>query len=544
VPDAAPLEVRWGLDARDLLVAGAQDTPFELRLETAGGSVTAEGRVALEPLGLRGELRWQDLSLPALLAVAPGPEAAWVKSGRSSGSLSIEAGGEGSGGDVRVTGELRVPELSFAMGERGPVVDWRDLRLGLRELRVPGALAQPASGEPASRGPVEIAIAQLALAEPKVELALGPDGIEGLAGDESGEADAPSEAPAAVGGSPLRLVIDSLKLEQGEVEVADRSVTPAVDAALGIEGTVGPVRWPDLAVQGIQLGGSALGTGAWKVGGGFDPRGGRLNVDLQRLPLLPLDAYAARAVGYGIERGEASLESEIDLEADRYATENHLVLYDAAIGKASGGESLFSFQDQIGMSLPLALSLLRDARGQIALSLPVSGARTGAGIGIQGFASALQSVLRQTLLAALSTPLKAVGVAVSVVKGAETPFSLQPIAFQPGSDEATAEGREQVAGLARFLKSRSALAVALEGVVTEADASAQGALARADQARDLAKRRAQRVQRLLLKEHGVDAAQVSLEPPPVAAADGSFSPAAGAPRVELRLGMSRAEGER
>jgi hypothetical protein len=126
------------------------------------------------------------------------------------------------------------------------------------------------------------------------------------------------------------------------------------------------------------------------------------------------------------------------------------------------GDSLF--EENFGISLSMALALLRDLQGNINLSVPLVVDREGkAQVDVM---AAVRSALRRAITGAITSPLKMLG-AVAGGKGA--PILPSPVAFRLGRAEPTGKGAESAERLAAFLVSRPAMAVQLSSAATVAD---------------------------------------------------------------------------
>ncbi len=162
------------------------------------------------------------------------------------------------------------------------------------------------------------------------------------------------------------------------------------------------------------------------------------------------------ASGYSIARGAASFGSKARWETDRYDSETTVRLAGLDLAGAEG-DSLFA--QHFGVPLTLALGLMRDVHGVIALTIPVSGGRTG---GAQvDVGAVITEALRHAIVNALASPLRLIGaVAGGDDKVDATP---EPIACAPGRPEVAAEARTRVEQLGTVLGSAPALRLELKG---------------------------------------------------------------------------------
>ena len=134
-------------------------------------------------------------------------------------------------------------------------------------------------------------------------------------------------------------------------------------------------------------------------------------------------------------------------------------LDDLDVAEVSAG----SFEKQFGLSLDLALALLRDPFGRI--SIPVS-ARVAPGETEIALERIVLAALRQALVGALTSPLKGVGFVLGAATGGgDEPAGLriEPLALAPGATSPAADELDRVARVAKTLADRPGLGLELRG---------------------------------------------------------------------------------
>jgi hypothetical protein len=181
------------------------------------------------------------------------------------------------------------------------------------------------------------------------------------------------------------------------------------------------------------------------------------------LALAPFNPYARAYSPYGILDGTLQVETQAKFAAGRYDLTNALKLHQLDLSGADGDSP---FEQQFGIPLTMGLALLRDASGDIDLSIPVQ--IDGSGGATVDVASVVRSALRQALIGAIESPLKLIGGVIGGggEKGAVAPA---PIAFALGRAAPTASGTENAERLAAFLAGRPGMAVELDAAVTRED---------------------------------------------------------------------------
>jgi hypothetical protein len=465
--EPTPLDVTIRLVAEKVNARAGELFPIDLELGIGGGSLSLAGRLGLDPLAYDGRLAWRDLPL-APLGVAARPElSGWLRSSRAEGDLAVElrtarAGDAGPG--LRLAGSARIHELLVADPSSEEVsVGWRDLEVVAREVFVPLA------AEGGSAGPTRVALERVRLVEPDVLYTLPARALGELLGgapsaaEPAAEAPAPpagGEAEAAAAAPPVELRLDAFELAGGRVRFHDATVSPPFDAQLReLAVGVADAGFPEPRARSVRATGILAGSASFALEGGLEPGSGELRFELERLPLPAFDPYTAGA-GYRLQRGEASLRSELRSQGTRAETENHVVLHHLDLSSRDPGD----FEKRFGIPLDLALALLRDPSGDIRLDVPVALDESGVDTGL---ATIVTGALRQALVGALSSPLKLAGALLPEGGGADA--SLAPLEAEAGRARLAPGADDRVEALAKLLASRPALGLRLAGRTGPAD---------------------------------------------------------------------------
>ncbi|HEX4885730.1 MAG TPA: DUF748 domain-containing protein, partial [Casimicrobiaceae bacterium] len=316
-----PASVSGTLDASDLpLVAAKPYIEPHVNVVFTDGRLAAKGRLAIDVPG-SGPVRasWKgDVAIAGFAALdkpTSSDLARWS-------SLEIEALDVASDPFRASTGRIRVDDF-FAR-----VIVYPDATLNFARLLTPGAQPAPLPGTmPAATAPVA--------------------GSEGL--------------PIAIG---------RIELSRGRVDFTDLFIKPnyAVDLT-DVAGTVS-------ALSRDQPGDVALtarveGTAPVEVQGRIHPFAPQLALDLagkaRDIDLPPLTPYSVKYAGYGIEKGKLTFDVRYRVDDRKLSAQNRLVLDQLTFGDR--------VESPTATKLPvlLAVALLKDARGVIDISLPISG---------------------------------------------------------------------------------------------------------------------------------------------------------------------------
>lgn len=473
-----PLELGIAkLEAKGLSSAPGSTVQLGAELSEGGSRVTLAGDLVLTPLGGNLQLGITDLALERY-AAAVGLTPPVLRRGRLGADLKLGFGN----GPATASGQLRLADLDVAPPEGEEfAVAWRELAIGIGEIRVPGV---PPSQESPATGPVRAALTRVTLAAPRVRLTRTADGLvvpavrveldEGGAAD-AGDAEAvaaadgaaPSATPAgapsgepaqAPSPAPVELSIDELKIEDGEVAVLDRTVQPffrgsLTAIALDVRGFNFPEpRFRDVTLSANAPGGSPIEVRAQQKGKVLE-----VTADTKGLALPQLNPYVTGASGYSIASGKFTLAAKARFDGGEYQTESQLAFDDLDVAGAAG-DSLFA--ERFGVSLSLALALLRDVSGRIALTVPVSGDSKGGAR--PDLAPIVAEALSRALINALASPLKLLG-ALSLDGEKVTAFVPEPIAFVVGKPDIADDAWWRIDQLTGVLAASPALRVELGG---------------------------------------------------------------------------------
>jgi hypothetical protein len=453
------LDVALALSADGVTAQRGVTFPAKLGLELARGTLEADGKVGVDPPLFDGTLRWNGLALPMLLEPLPPGPADWLEAATASGDLRISAQLAPAEGppEIRVSGSLGLADLAVRNPAQDLSLAWKALEVEIDELRVP----LPAQGQPAA--PPQLALRKLRLVEPsaRVVLAEAKAAPETAAPAQPATAEAPpvSSGPAA---AQPQVSVASLEVVGGRVEFLDRNVKPEYKAQLR-NLTIGAreLRWPQQDIGELRAGFTGPAEAVLDLRGALRNRAGELRLKLDRVAVAGFNPYAKSAAGVEIARGNFSLDTRARASRSSWRLSNDVRLHDLSL--ASGGSATVP---SVGLPLSAVLALLRDPKGDIALSVPleVEGRLARAGIG-----SLIRSALRQALVGVVSSPLKLIGFVGGVAGiGGDQPPTL---AFAPGGTELAEGEAERLGAIAALLSERPALGLVLRGRAGGADAT-------------------------------------------------------------------------
>ncbi len=460
--------IDFGLAAKVAKLASkpGQDANCDLRITQGTSALAVNGSLRLQPAGFSGEVKWDDLDLPELLALAPPGPAEIVKGAVSSASLVVRGGLAGEvpaaseipAGEVRVKGTLDLRGVNATDDEAGPFsVKWTSLAIEADELTIP---------LPPNPGTMKIVLRSLDLQQPVIHLARTENGIV-VPGGQKAPPTEPSDAAAPTDSEPPKIRLNALKVNDGVVVFEDLALSNSARTQFSdIDLAATRLSWPDAPHAGdfdltmVGPDGEPLGSRGRTTDSGFD-----ITTEVDALLLATLDGYARHYSGYSLERGDLTVKSKLSLAEDSYTSDNKLTLHRLAVG---GGGDTNVFRDTFGIPLALALELLRDTDDNIVIDVPVAGDRGGNTFNL---ITTVRTTLQRAIANALASPLKLLN-AVNITGEKVDGVGIAPIEFAPGSVEPSRGSEAALPRIAQALAGRPGLGIELSPSVAVADRDA------------------------------------------------------------------------
>ncbi|WP_227814508.1 DUF748 domain-containing protein [Nitrogeniibacter aestuarii] len=285
--------------------------------------------------------------------------------------------------------------------------------------------------------------------------------VEGEAKENAeGESQAVVDAPPAAL-PPIR--IGKIQVDQGNVQYSDRFIKPNYDADLqSVSGSLTELRSEPDSVATLSLT-AALDHGApVEITGQLNPLRQDRYLDIlatvRDFQLPTISSYSGKYVGYGIAKGKLSADLSYKIE-DRVLTAKNDVLLD----QLTFGQKVES-KDAVNLPVQLAVALLKNSKGEIDLSVPVSGTLDDPQFSIGGL---VWKAFFNLIVKAVTSPFALLG---SAFGGGE---ELAYVEFAPGSAQLSSAEREKLETLAKALSERPALKLSMTGW-TDPAADAEG----------------------------------------------------------------------
>lgn len=464
--------------------------PVPLRLSAVvnkGGYVAAKGTVDLASLAVDMRLDVKHLPLRSLQAYATEGIEASLRSADVSvaGQLSVGASSAQSAPPVRFRGDAAITDL-IAVDTRAntDVLTWKRLavdgldvrteplsvvaseitlsdffsrlvlsaegRLNFREMteaekdskkasaaEAAAAVATPSAVASSSvtQGEFDGGAAQVAAAEPAATATVAP----------------PSPALP-----PIR--IDRIVLEKGNVAFADRFVRPNYDANLTeVGGTLEGLSSDPTSVATLSLTAAIDHAAPVSIKGQLNPLREDRYLDIvasmRGFELPTVSPYSGKYVGYGIAKGKLSADLTYKITDRKLTAENKILLDQLTFGDA------VESPDAVSLPVHLAVALLKNGKGEIDLSIPVSGTLDDPQFSVGGL---VWRAFFNLIVKAVTSPFALLG---SVFGGGE---DLAYAEFAPGIHRLSDETTKKLETLAKALTERPALKIELTGQVDPA----------------------------------------------------------------------------
>jgi len=503
--------------------------PVKLQLASptpGGGRLDVGGTLSLDPFRLEARATLDGVELAPAQPYLP---IEGRVAGRVTGDLAVTVALDPI--TVKVGGEARLQRFRLSDGDRPVVtvgraeavgidVDW-PARVALERVRFrrPSLLIErDAQGE-------------FALGRLVMPRWAAPD----PAGPAPTRSTPPGSAPNAA--PPPTIEVGTFTLERASARFVDQTTAPPYSEQLsdldvtftGV--TTAPGRRTRFTGRG------ALGGGSTFKFQGEAAAGERpvleLKVDLRDFPLPRANPYLERFTAWTATRGTITAAAAYSLAGARLDARHEVLVRHVEVARSEARDEV---ERRLGLPLGFLVSLLKDARGEIRLSVPVSVDLSTREL---DFREAVWSAVRALAIRLLALPFSRVGSLFFSEDSKVEAVALAPVVFEPGTARLAPAMVGHLDRIAAFLRDAPAVKVRLAPIVIQADLDAlkrERALAGLgeelppDALRDLGARRLDVVRQGLAGRGGVDAGRLTGSSRRVPLVE-----TAGAARVELDL---------
>ncbi len=257
--------------------------------------------------------------------------------------------------------------------------------------------------------------------------------------------------PAKEKPSQINFKVNHFVMTEGISDFADKSLILPFSAHINhLKGSVKGISSDKNATIKIALNGRVADLSPVNIKGKISPSKGNsdFKVDFNSMPLPLMTPYMAEFAGRKIEKGNMTLKFQYKIRNKQLQASNSLLIDQLVLGDKVENPKAVS------LPLDLAIALLQDSDGKIALDVPVTGNLDNPEFSIAGIvADALVNVLTKVI----SAPFNAIAALI----GSDEDVS--KITFSAGKAELTAEQSQKLDELANALTQRPALRLEIEG---------------------------------------------------------------------------------
>ena len=431
--------------------------PSDVRLRATtqtGGTVDARGQVRLDSQAVDLQLILKQMDLATAQAFLPSRVSL-------AGKVDTEVHVKGTLAPVAVaaTGQLAVDDIIVGDGQRmlayikridvgGLDADW-PRRVTIQKLAIdkPWALVErDADGS----------LPLLAL--------LLPDGIPRAAPAPPGR----GRAPAPADGTGPAITVSNLAVDEGFIRFVDRGTTPAFAEEASRIAVSGRDLGTARGTRGqLTLAGRLTGGAPFELKGTIGALGRPVNLDLEGkltdFPLPRVNPYSNRLIGWIARRGAFGTTVRYRVVDDALTSTNDIVLGQPDFVPSRSGDAV---RDRVGVPLGTLIALLKNAKGEVKLSVPISGNVASREL---NFDDAFWAAVRKTALGVATLPLSWVGKIFYSEDARVETVSIWPVYFEPGTTTFAKDFDRHADRLAGFLRDAPGVNLSLKSVLTVDD---------------------------------------------------------------------------
>jgi hypothetical protein len=257
-------------------------------------------------------------------------------------------------------------------------------------------------------------------------------------------------------------------VEEGFVRFVDRTTRPAfVEEASRIALTgrglgTAPDSRGELAMNGRLTGGAPF-----EIKGTLGALGGPLNFEIDAkltdFPLTRVNPYSNKLIGWVARRGAFGATVHYRVTDNRIEATNDLLIGQPEYAASRSGDEV---RDRVGVPFGLLVSLLKNVRGEIRLSVPVSGDLASRQFDLS---EAFWAAVRETAVSVLALPVSWVGKIFYTADARIETVRIWPVYFEAGTTRFARGFEEHAERLAGFLRDAPGLTLAMKPVHTVED---------------------------------------------------------------------------
>jgi len=428
----------------------------KLRTETAsGGHLEAQGQLRVDTQAVDMQIAAKQLDLATMQAFLP-------SRGTIEGKMDADLRVRGTLAPLAVaaTGRLAFDDPTFGDGQR--------MLAYIKRVDVARLDAD---------WPRRVAVERVAIDKPWVLLERETDGTVPLLGLLMAGPSAPKtapvppprdRAPTGAAAPPPVVTVGALAVEEGFVRFVDRTTTPAfVEEASRIALTGrGLGTAPDSRGQ-VAMNGRLTGGAPFEMNGTLGAIGGPLNLEvdgkLTDFPLTRVNPYSNKLIGWVARRGAFGATVHYRVVDNRIEATNDLLIGQPEYAPSRSGDEV---RERVGVPFGMLVSLLKNVRGEIRLSVPVSGDLASRQFDLS---EAFWAAMRETAISVMALPVSWVGKIFYTEDARIETVQIWPVYFEAGSTRIVRDFEQHAKRLATFLREAPGVTLALKPVHTVDD---------------------------------------------------------------------------
>ena len=444
------------LEASDVSTAKGSKGTLSAKLGFGkSGTVDLESAFSIDPPALDARIDARRIDLVPMRPYVEHFATVALKSGNASAKGRLVVKGEGGARRIAYSGAAEI--AAFATLDtlsREDLLNWDS-------IRTTGIDVQWSSGEP-----LQLGVANVAVSKAYSRLVVLPDGkinLQQLLAATPADPNAPAPAPQPEKAQARNVRIDRVTFVDSRLNFTDNYIKPNYTADVGgLGGAVTNLSSDPATRAEVDLKGSFDKGSPVVITGTVNPLSGNLFVDLaaqgKDIELPTLTAYSQRYAGYGITKGKLTLDVKYHVEDGKMQGRNKIFIEQLTFGdKVEGPEAT---------KLPVlfAVNLLKNAKGEISLELPVSGSLDDPQFDIGGLISqVVVNLFKKAVTAPFTLLAAAFGGSADGKNGAGGGEELAYVDFEPGRAEIGPGGQTKLDSLSKALLDRPAIKLEMAG---------------------------------------------------------------------------------
>ncbi|KVG35391.1 DUF748 domain-containing protein [Burkholderia diffusa] len=257
--------------------------------------------------------------------------------------------------------------------------------------------------------------------------------------------------------NPVRMHFGQLVLQNGRVTYTDNFIKPNYTANLvAIKGTVGAFGTDSTTSAPVDVAANLAGNGPISIKGSVNPLIDKPALDLTAtahdIELTNLTPYSAKYAGYPITKGKLNVDLHYQLANDQLQANNHIFIDQLTFGD--------HVENDTATKLPvkLAISLLKNTRGEIDVNLPVSGSLSNPEFSVGGL---IWRAVLNLIAKAVTSPFTLLANAFGGSGGEDLGY----VEFAPGSYALTDAQQKKLDTVVKMLTEKPSIRLDLIGRV-------------------------------------------------------------------------------